>query len=430
MSSRRLAGRLCAGVLLASLAVPAFSPAPPGPRSIALVNGRWFTGRGFEQRTVYVADGVLAFRRPASLDTTIDLELGYVVPPFGDAHNHNVEFWGEARARAIVQKYLAAGVFYDQNPLTLARARDGMGGLANVATGVDVTWAVGGLTGTGGHPTGLFLRNLNAGVFTQADGEGGLFFTIDSLADLDRKWPAILAKRSDFIKVFLLYSEQYDKRRGDSAYFNWRGMNPAVLSDVVRRAHAAGLRVLAHIETAADFHTALAAGVDEIGHLPGFRGDERGQLPDAAPYVIPDSDAELAARRGAVVVTTLQGGAGRLDPAGPDSALRRTLDALHRRNLTTLRRHRVQLAIGSDNYRETSVPETMYLHGLGVFSNLELLELWAVATPRAIFPQRKIGRLEPGYEASFLVLAGDPLADFANTTKIVRRVKQGHILNP
>jgi hypothetical protein len=30
-----------------------------------------------------------------------------------------------------------------------------------------------------------------------------------------------------------------------------------------------------------------------------------------------------------------------------------------------------------------------------------------------------------GYEASFLVLAGDPLEDFGNVTRITRRVKQG-----
>jgi imidazolonepropionase-like amidohydrolase len=34
-----------------------------------------------------------------------------------------------------------------------------------------------------------------------------------------------------------------------------------------------------------------------------------------------------------------------------------------------------------------------------------------------------------GYEASFLVLAGNPLKDFANTQRIVRRVKQGRTLD-
>lgn len=396
--------------------------------AIAFVGGRWFDGTGFRERTMYSANGFFVASLSGKPDTVIDLAGAYIVPPFADAHNHNVEFYGDARARAVVAKYLAAGVFYDQNPLTLERARAGMAGLVNVPTGVDVIWAVGGLTGNGGHPTGLFLRNLKAGVFTESDGEGAMFFAIDSLADLDRKWPVLLAKRPDFVKTFLLYSEEYAKRRDDSAYFNWRGMNPAVLAEVVRRAHGRGLRVMAHIETAADFHNALVAGVDEIGHMPGFRGNEQSRLPDIAPYIIADEDAALAAKRQVIVITTLQQGAALYAADGPDSIERRQFERLNVRNLSTLKRHGVRLAIGSDNYRETSVPEARYLASVGVFSNLEVLRMWSETTPLAIFARRKIGRLEPGYEASFLALDANPLLDFANTGRIRLRMKQGRFL--
>ena len=43
-------------------------------------------------------------------------------------------------------------------------------------------------------------------------------------------------------------------------------------------------------------------------------------------------------------------------------------------------------------------------------------------------PDRKIGRLEEGYEASFLVLEDDPLVDFDQVRSIRLRVKQGHVL--
>ena len=86
------------------------------------------------------------------------------------------------------------------------------------------------------------------------------------------------------------------------------------------------------------------------------------------------------------------------------------------------------LAVGSDAYRTTAVPEAMYLRSLRVFSNAELLDMWTRATPKAIFPARKIGELRPEFEASFLVLAGDPVLDFTNTTRILLRVKQGHVL--
>jgi imidazolonepropionase-like amidohydrolase len=54
--------------------------------------------------------------------------------------------------------------------------------------------------------------------------------------------------------------------------------------------------------------------------------------------------------------------------------------------------------------------------------------VWSDRTPRVVFPKPKIGRLADGYEASFLVLTGDPIADFSNTARIVIRVKQGVIL--
>lgn len=90
-----------------------------------------------------------------------------------------------------------------------------------------------------------------------------------------------------------------------------------------------------------------------------------------------------------------------------------------------MKKHGVRVIVGSDSYRNTSVPEAMYLASLGVYSNAELLRLWADDTARGIFPNRRIGTLEPGYEASFLVLDGDPLADFSNVKRIRLRVKQG-----
>jgi len=74
------------------------------------------------------------------------------------------------------------------------------------------------------------------------------------------------------------------------------------------------------------------------------------------------------------------------------------------------------------------VGEVTYLATLGVLTPLELLRLWSEATPRAIFPQRRVGCLEEGCEASLLVLAGDPAADFANTRRIALRMKDGRPL--
>ncbi|HJP60020.1 MAG TPA: amidohydrolase family protein, partial [Gemmatimonadaceae bacterium] len=112
----------------------------------------------------------------------------------------------------------------------------------------------------------------------------------------------------------------------------------------------------------------------------------------------------------------------------PDAALRARFARLDSLNLVMLNKHRVKIAIGSDSYRTTSVPEAMWISRLGALTNAELLRAWTGTTAEAIFPKRKIGRLAPGYEASLLVLAGDPLADFSNVKRITLRMKQGQLI--
>jgi hypothetical protein len=408
-------------------ALPASLPGQqaPGGRVVAFTGGRWFTGAGFEAKTAYVVNGVLEFAQPARVDSTVDLGGGYVIPPFGEAHNHNLEH--SPAADRILAHYLRDGVFYVKNPNVLPRTRQGLAGRVNVPTGVDAVFANGGLTAEGGFPIPFVRHNIQRGVWTQADGEGGFYHTVDSAEELPAVWDRVMAGRPDFIKTYLLYSDEHARRRDDPQFNGWKGLDPALLAEIVRRAHQAGLRVTTFVETAADFHNALAAGADEISHFPGFRGDPEVQLPNPALFEISEADAQLAARQGTVVVTAI-GGVREIDPAGRDSLLRREFDRLHGRNLRLLRQHGVRVAVGSDEYGDTSADEVEYLRGLGVLDNLALLKLWAESTPQAIFPGRRVGCLQQGCEASFLVLGGDPVADFGHVRDIRLRVKQGHLL--
>ncbi|HKH94667.1 MAG TPA: hypothetical protein VKA54_22865 [Gemmatimonadaceae bacterium] len=97
-------------------------------------------------------------------------------------------------------------------------------------------------------------------------------------------------------------------------------------------------------------------------------------------------------------------------------------------NLKLLRENGVTLVVGSDNPMDTSVLEFEQLATLGVWDNLGLLRMWSEATPRAIFPDRKIGSLADGYEASFLALGGNPLSDLKSVRQIRVRFKQGVLL--
>jgi predicted amidohydrolase YtcJ len=404
----------CTSAALPSLAAP--------ERNLQFINGQWFDGKKFTARTFYSVGGVLTSKRPSRIDSVIDLKRGYVIPPFGEAHNHNME---GSEPEKTIHMYLEDGIFYVKNPNNLPRNRTALAGKINTPTSLDVIFSNGGLTAMGGHPVGHVQRNISRKIFTEDDAEGAFYYSVDNEADLDRKWGVIMAGKPDFIKTYLLYSEAYTKRKNNEAFFGRTGLDPALLPKIVSKAHAAGLRVSTHIESAADFHHALAAGVDEINHMPGFRGDHQNEFPDPKIYEIAEADARLAARKGTFVVTTL-GGFRQLDEKSP---VRLTAEALFARNLRLLSKHRVRVAIGSDSYRETSAPEARFLASLKVFDHLTLLKMWCETTAEAIFPGRKIGRLNDGYEASFLVLAGDPLKDFTNTGKIEMRVKQGELLS-
>jgi hypothetical protein len=395
-------------------------------QNVAFVNGLWFDGRTFVPRTAYAVNGDLTFRGPAHIGSTIDLSGGYVLPPFGEAHNHNVE--PTNNIGLLVERYLRHGIFYVKNPDCLPYSREQLTGRVNTPTTIDVSFSNGGFTGSDGHPLEIEKRNIERGIWTTAQGEGAFYYVVDDGADLDRKWPQHMATKPDFIKTYLLYSEEYKARKMDAAFFGWKGLDPSLLKTFVAKAHAAGLRVSTHIESAADFHNALEAGVDEINHMPGFRMHEDVRPHPASAFELSPADAQLAVRQGTFVVTTL-GGARALNPNGPDAAKRMEQDALNSRNLQLLYASGVKIAIGSDSYRVDSLPEALYLESLHALDNLSLLKIWCESTVQTIFPRRKLGFLKEGYEANFIVLDGDPLTNFANVGKIRLRVKRGDVIS-
>ena len=186
----------------------------------------------------------------------------------------------------------------------------------------------------------------------------------------------------------------------------WNILNAAIKA-CSTQAHRDKLRVSVHIATARDFHNAVTAGVDEIAHLPLERIDT--------------ADAKLAVARKIFVVTTTLG---HRETAGIQD-----LDEINRYNLKLLYKTGVGIALGTDNMPSGVVEEAENIYRLKVFDNLTLIKLWTENTPRTIFPNRKIGLLKDGYEASFLVLRGDPIKDFSNVRKIDIRYKQGQIIN-
>ena len=383
------------------------------------INGHWFDGNKFQDRVFYSIGGTFAINPPQKIDKEIDLQSGYVIPPFGDAHNHYIS--GPFKIDETLHQYLTDGIFYAKNPASIARDTAKIKDKINKPGSVDVVFSGGTITASGGHPVKLYEKFLNKVKKPGPDGtfENLAYYIIDNEKDLDTKWPMIMANKPDFIKSHLLYTEEFEKRRDDPKYYGLKGQDPKMLAKVVEKAHQNNLRVSCHIETAQDFRYALAAKVDEINHMPGYYPDENPNW-----YSITEADAKQAAAQGVFVVTTTYVTIHEFKE--PEKI--KQAQEIQRRNLALLHDAGVKIAIGPDVHGVTSLAEAMNLYALKVFDNLTLLKMWCEATAETIFPKRKIGKLADGYEASFIVLGGDPIADFEAIKNIKLRFKQGNFI--
>ncbi len=366
-------------------------------RVYRFVNGNWFNGAAFEPKTFYSVSGVLRSEHDGRVDSTIDLQNKFVIPPFAEAHNHH--FADAMDYRSQINTYLAQGIFYAKNPNNTLKWTAPIRPHINQCASVDVAYSNGGLTASGGHPIQLYEMLAKQSSFQGWAGmemRNEAYFVIDDEKDLMEQWRLIKAGKPDFVKTYLEYSEEYELRRDDPNYFGRRGLDPKLLPKIVDLAHQDHLRVTTHVNTATDFRNALAAGVDEIAHLPLARIDE--------------ADALQAATQGVIVVTTTLG-------HRPSNHVN-DLNQIHRDNLQLLQRSGVKLAIGTDNGDLTPLNEVENIQRLQVFDNLTLLKIWVENTPQTIFQERELGHLQDGFEASFIALNGNPLEDFSSIGKI------------
>lgn len=384
-------------------------------------NGQWFRDGAFAPATVYVEDGRLRFSdTPLEAGRVVDLKGRYVVPPFCEGHNHDIGGSVEDIDETI-QSYLEKGIFYAMMPGSFAFYREQIADRLNRPDSIDVAFANNGLTGPGGHPRGLremlMERFGRYPEFTQETLPDKGYFEAATVEDVREKYALIRAERPDFIKVMLYFSEEFEARKDDPEFYGSRGLDPALLPEVVRLAHADGLRVAVHVESEADMVTALEAGADIIAHLPSYD----------APVVLSDETIALAVRTQAALVTSFML-ARRVERRDPEQYA--AIIEAQKTNLTRLHAAGARLVVGSDFTRGSVLQEASHLHSLGVLDTATLLTLWTDNCADMVFPERKIGRLQDGYEASFLVLERNPLEDFSAVTSIAYWMKEGSFLAP
>ena len=202
-------------------------------RTYALTNGQWFDGQRFSKSTWYSVNGAFTRTEPDVVEKTIDLSGGYVVPPFGEAHTHNVE--GDWNIDQVIYHYIRDGIFYVKNPNDIPEFVERIRPKLNKPETIDVVFAHGGLTGQNGHPISLYEEFLRIHRYEPVIGKrekgwfnGRAYFPILTLKDLEDHWPAIRATKPDFLKVYLAGSEHFRNTAQVIQHGFRKGLDPSL----------------------------------------------------------------------------------------------------------------------------------------------------------------------------------------------------------
>jgi len=388
----------------------------PSAGTTLYVNGLWYEDDGakitFIKGDRLQSNGVF-IDIPEDLNreavNTIDLKEHYVVPPFGEAHNHSVD---NADTLLTAKRYLSQGIFYYKNPNNPLSQISGVREIWDRPETLDVIFSNGGLSVDEGHPETLY-KNIAPFIGLNPDElDGDAFFDVETPHKLDTKWPSILAGSPDFLKLYLVNHT----RAGDGKS---QGLNEQMLQLIVERANESGLRTTVHVETASDLSLALRAGATEAAHLPGYSFHFGLEAKDFE--ISPTLAAAMAKQRFITVTTTVVAvGANRNNPD-----VLPLVYSQQAQNLTALKTANAPIAIGSDSFAHTSLDELKSLRSLNVFTDEELLRLWVNTPSLSIFPDRAIGRLRAGYEASFVTMECNPVTDLMCVEMLTKAVKQG-----
>ncbi len=295
--------------------------------------------------------------------------------------------------------------------------------------------ALGGITGPESHPAEIYealalgIRSYEEQVARADEIQASrrwaddAYFVVETVDDVQAKWPIILENEPDFIKAYMRNSERYEE--GFGKWGPGGGIDPDLLPVIRELSDEAGLRLAVANSSPGDFRASVAAKADLVTHVPCYQDsmsdpespyytvhtDERCRLSTA------DADAAAAAGMGSVLIVS------EWAKERPEVYL-----GWEKHNVGLLETAGAPLAIGSNAYGSTVIDGLIAGAQKRFFEPARLLRLATTDTARMIFPDRQAACLEPGCEASFLVVGGNPLEDFSRIRDIRLRVKDGEPL--
>jgi imidazolonepropionase-like amidohydrolase len=394
---RRLLNLGLAVVLIFALPGCGQSPTPAAtstataaklPRAtLAVVNGTLIDGSGAAavpnalvlidgERIVYAGTGQ-GVTLPAGIET-IDVQGGTILPGFINAHVHfafnlsNLKAWARGGVTTVRDEGAGPGQ-------TLERMRAF-------------------LTEANSDPQNALL--VSAGqMMAVPGGYGDLFVT--SPDDARQKTLAELDGGIDLIKVAL--EDGYGGKSGLPK------LTAEELAAIVETAHARGARVSGHITQAAYLEPLLAAGVDDIAHVPydPVPTETLQKMVDRGTFLVPTFTVY---RNFGAPVETCQA------------------------NLREYVKLGGKVALGNDygggpGDFELGIPmyEVEMMAGAGM-TPMQVIQAGTSRAAQLLDLEDEVGSLSPGKTADVLVVAGDPLADLNALTSVRLVIHRGAVI--
>ncbi|MCY7328622.1 MAG: hypothetical protein LH618_08745, partial [Saprospiraceae bacterium] len=215
-------------------------------------HGNWFNGTDFTQGIWYTNKGLLTRKAPARIDSVIDLTNRWVMPPMADAFCSSI---GETTSATNTAKtYFDEGVFYLQILGNTKEGRAAAEPLLNKPGAPDAIFANGALTCTLGYPFARYEGPANGVkgqhriaerydfIKQQRKMLGDAYWFVDNKGMLDKNWEKIIAQKPGVISIYLLDSQANGGKESG-------GLTADAAKAIIKKAHKANLRVVAHVST-------------------------------------------------------------------------------------------------------------------------------------------------------------------------------------
>ncbi len=404
----------------AIIATLAFATAGFAQKNYEFKNGFWYNGTDFTLGTWYTVDGKFSKKAPARIDSVVDMNQRYAIPPFGDAFSSSLA--ANPSVDNMLKMYFNDGIFYVQ---TLGNTQEGrQKAKTNLGPKTpDVTFANGEITCTLGEPFMRYepaamgitnpteIKSRSNEIRNKRTGLGDGYWFFDNKDALNANWDKIKAQKPNLIAISLLDAEKMGGKEG-------KGLSSDMAKAIVKKAHKADLKVYARVENVSDIRLAVKLGVDGIAGLPGTDWDGEGST---AAFELTEADIKLLAKKKTIVIPVYS----RAQFAGKD---RTKMQAFQAAQLAQLFKGGVKVAVGSDDPQRTIRSEVTYWYNLGNLEIAAALRALCETTPQAVFPDRKVGRIDNGYEANFLVIDDSPFINFLKMRVIRFKVKNGTLV--